>query len=96
MKIEIRTVDEAALDGIIRAKADGLYMALAFPRRMLWRAADVRDGRSARYSGSFPEVIGWLFTRARVLPGRCRPKNRIVGQDNPWRVVAFSKRKDEK
>ena len=87
MAIEITTVEPSALDGIIRDGApDGLFMALAFPRRMFWRAADVRDGRSARYSGSFPDVIGWLFTRARVLPGRCRPKVRIVGQDNPWRV----------
>lgn len=85
--IKITTVEPSALDGIIRDGApDGLFMALAGPRSMFWEAAEVRAGRVAKIYGDFPAVIGWLFLRARVLPGRCRPKNRIVGQDNPWRV----------
>ncbi len=87
MAIDIKTVDPAGLDGIAKAKKpDGLYMALADPKLMFWRAVDVRNGRVSRNSGAFPEVLNWLFLRAKVFPRGRQGKNRIVGTQNPWKT----------
>ena len=87
MGIEIRTIDPAGLEGIARAGTpDGLFMAKVMPKIMLWRACQIEGGKVARFSGSFPQVIDWLFLRARILPRGRRPKTRKIGTDNPWRI----------
>lgn len=87
MGIDIKTVDAAGLEGILREKKpDGLYMALDDPKRLIWRAAEVRGGKAARTSGAFPDVLAWLFQRARVTTRGRRPKARVVGARNPWAI----------
>ena len=96
MAIKITTVEPEGLEGMIAARApEGIFLALTDKKRLLWRACEIRGGRAAAYSGDFPDVIGWLFTRARVLPGRCRPRERIVGTANPWRATAHSKKENK-
>lgn len=81
MAIKITTVEPSALDGVIRARADGLYMAMVDAKRLFWRAVEIRNGHVARHSGFFPDVIGWLFTRAGVLPKGRAPKIRNIDRD---------------
>lgn len=87
MGIEIKTVPAEGLEGMIAARApEGIFLAMTDKKRLLWRACEIRGGRAAAYSGDFPEVIGWIFMRMRVLPRGRRARVRLVGQDNPWRI----------
>lgn len=77
----IRTVDKAALAGIIATgKPAGLWLCRStdFPR--LYTGVDARNGKPVlKKHGAFPDVLSWLMGRGKILPRTV--KNRIRGEE---------------